>query len=325
MAAAIALGDRGIGQTGNNPAVGCIIAKDGHIVGRGWTQKGGRPHAEAMALGQAGDAATGSDIYVTLEPCAHDSARGPACAHLVAAARPARVIIACQDPDPRTAGRGIAHLEQAGIKVETGVMENDAREGMAGFFTRLRYGRPFVTLKLAISLDGAIALSDGESKWITGDLARAHCHLERARHDAILVGAGTFRADNPQLDVRLPGLEERSPARFILGSERIGAGWTGISSPSGIFRIGHNRLFIEGGAQTAAAFLREDLVDRLLLYRAPILVGGNRAGIADLGLESLADAHGRWRLEESKLLGPKHLVGDRMESYARVRTQEQAD
>jgi len=207
MGTALALATRGVGRTAPNPPVGCVLIKDDRIVGRGWTQPGGRPHAEAMALAMAGDAAAGATVYVTLEPCAHTSPRGPACSDLLVAAGVAQVVIALGDPDPRTDGQGIARLRAAGIAVTEDVMAEEARRSMAGFLTRRAAGRPHVTLKLATSLDGCIARADGESKWITGDAARAHAHLERARHEAILVGRGTAEADAPRLDVRLGGLE----------------------------------------------------------------------------------------------------------------------
>ncbi|MBM3928408.1 MAG: bifunctional diaminohydroxyphosphoribosylaminopyrimidine deaminase/5-amino-6-(5-phosphoribosylamino)uracil reductase RibD, partial [Sphingomonadales bacterium] len=216
MAAAIALSERSRGRTAPNPNVGCIIVREGRVVGRGWTQPGGRPHAEAMALAEAGERAHGATAYVTLEPCAHRSERGPACAPSLAEAGVARVIAAVVDPDPRTAGRGLALLRDAGVAVVEGVSADGARRAMAGFLTRRALGRPFVTLKLAMSLDGCIALASGESRWITGAEARAHAHLERARHEAILVGRGTWDIDAPKLDVRLAGLEDRSPIRVVL-------------------------------------------------------------------------------------------------------------
>ncbi|MGL4313209.1 MAG: bifunctional diaminohydroxyphosphoribosylaminopyrimidine deaminase/5-amino-6-(5-phosphoribosylamino)uracil reductase RibD, partial [Sphingomonas sp.] len=216
MGAALALAERGRGLTAPNPNVGCVIVQDGRVVGRGWTQPGGRPHAEAMALAEAGARAAGATVYTTLEPCAHVSPRGPACADLLTAAGVARVVAALRDPDPRTDGEGLARLAAAGIVVTAGIREAEARRSMAGFLTRRAFARPFVTLKLATSLDGAIARADGESQWITGPEARAHAHLERARHEAILVGRGTYHADAPRLNVRLPGLEERSPRRVIL-------------------------------------------------------------------------------------------------------------
>jgi diaminohydroxyphosphoribosylaminopyrimidine deaminase/5-amino-6-(5-phosphoribosylamino)uracil reductase len=304
MAAAIALGERGRGRTAPNPNVGCLIVQGETVVGRGWTQPGGRPHAEAMALAEAGDAARGSTVYVTLEPCAHQSERGPACADLLIAARPARVVIAAPDPDGRTDGRGIAALEAAGIAVETGLLCDEAEAGMAGFFTRIRLGRPFVTLKLAMSIDGMIALASGESRWITGEEARAHAHLERARSDMILVGRGTYDADIPRLDVRLPGLEDRAPRRALLTTGAPVDGWTRLSSPQAIRTLADvNDLLVEGGAETASAFLAADLVDRLLVYRAPILIGAGKAALGDIGVESLAAAHGRWRLADARQLG----------------------
>ena len=316
MRAAIALAERGRALSSPNPSVGCVLVRDGRVIGRGWTAPGGRPHGEAMALDQAGDAASGATAYVTLEPCAHDSTRGPACADLLIASGVARVVIGCQDPDPRTNGAGIERLRAAGIAVETGLLESEARASLAGFLTRQALGRPFVTLKLATSLDGQIAMADGSSRWITGDAARAHAHGERARHDAILVGGGTFRADTPRLDVRLPGLELRSPRRVLLS--RMGdapTGWTGIAAPEDIAALeGTDWLMVEGGAEVAAAFLARDMVDRLLLYRAPVLIGRGMAALGDIGLTDLANAHGRWRLDDTRLLGK-----DRMESYQRVR------
>lgn len=307
MAAALALAERGRGRTAPNPNVGCVIVARGRVVGRGWTQPGGRPHAEAMALAQADAAARGATAYVTLEPCAHRSPRGPACADLLVAAGVARVVGALADPDPRTAGKGFARLRAAGIEVVEGVGADDAARAAAGFHMRQRRARPFVTLKLATSLDGCIALSDGQSRWITGEPARAHAHLERSRHEAILVGRGTFDADDPALDVRLAGLEDRAPRRLVLGRRPLpasAAGWERIAEPAAIAQLdGVDHLLVEGGAGAAAAFLRAGLVDRLLLYRAPILIGGGRAALSDIGLATLADAHGRWRRCDERQLG----------------------
>ena len=315
MESAIALGERGRGRTAPNPNVGCVIVKDEVVVGRGWTQPGGRPHAEAMALEQAGASAAGADVYVTLEPCAHRDGRGPACADLLVAAGPARVVIAAGDPDPRTNGAGIASLREAGIAVETGLEPAAAERSLAGFLTRIRLGRPYVTLKLAMSIDGKIALPSGESRWITGEDARAHVHLERARADMILVGRGTYEADSPKLDVRLPGLEERSPRRALLTRGDPVEGWTRLGSPEAIHELGDvNDLLVEGGSATATAFLTADLVDRMLVYRAPILIGDGKSSVGYVGLECIADAHGRWQLTETRLLGI-----DRLEVYERLR------
>jgi diaminohydroxyphosphoribosylaminopyrimidine deaminase/5-amino-6-(5-phosphoribosylamino)uracil reductase len=306
MAAALALSERGRGRTAPNPNVGCVILRDDILVGRGWTQPGGRPHAEAMALEAAGEKARGATCYVTLEPCAHVSPRGPACADLLADSGVARVVIALGDPDPRTNGQGIARLRSSGIEVVEAFAEAQARAAMAGFLTRQAKGRPFVTLKLATSLDGRIALASGESRWITGPEARAHAHLERARHEAILVGRRTWEIDRPKLDVRLAGLEDRSPRRLVLSASGD------IARPAGIATLeGVDHLLVEGGAETAAAFLRDGVVDRLLLYRAPILIGAGTAALGDIALAGLGDAHGRWRLVDARQLG-----SDRLEVYA---------
>lgn len=311
IAAALSLSERGRGRTAPNPNVGCVLVKNGRVVGRGWTQPGGRPHAEAMALAQAGEAARGATAYVTLEPCAHPSPRGPACADLLVAAGVTEVVIALGDPDPRTAGKGAARLRAAGIAVTEGMAEAAARQAMAGFLTRQRFGRPFVTLKLATSLDGRIALPSGESRWITGPEARAQAHLERARHEAILVGRGTWEADAPALDVRLPGLEDRAPRRLVLSASPL-AGVETIASPAAITALEDvDHLLVEGGAETVASFLRDRLVDRLLLYRAPILIGPGKPALGDIGLTGLAEAHGRWQLTDARTLG-----SDRLEVYA---------
>jgi len=312
MAVAIALSRRGRPTSAPNPNVGCLIVKNGKVVARGWTQAGGRPHAEAVALEAAGDAARGATAYVTLEPCAHASSRGPACSDSLIAAGIARVVIAAQDPDPRTDGQGIARLQAAGIEVVFNMLPAEARAAMAPWWTRRTGGRPFVTLKLATSLDGCISRADRSSRWITGDRARAHGHLERAGHQAILVGRGTLAADAPRLDVRLPGLEDRSPKKLLLTSGEAPEGWTAIASPQAIDDV--DSVLVEGGAGAASAFLAADRVDRLLLYRAPILIGGGKPALGDIGLSDLADAHGRWRLSDSRLLG-----SDRLDVYERVR------
>jgi len=315
MLAAIALGERGRGNTAPNPNVGCVIVKDDSVAGRGWTQPGGRPHAEAMALAAAGEAARGATVYVTLEPCCHRSGRGPACADLLVEAGVVRVVAALGDPDRRVSGGGFERLRSAGIEVETGPGAEEAARSMAGFLTRVRLGRPFVTLKLAMSLDGKIALPSGESRWITGEDARAHVHLERARSDMILVGRGTYERDRPKLDVRLPGLEERSPRRALLTRGEPVEGWTRLAAPEEIFGLeGVNDLLVEGGSATASAFLAADLVDRMLIYRAPILIGEGKSSVGYIGLTDLADAHRRWRLADSRMLGI-----DRLEVYERVR------
>jgi len=214
MALALSLGARGRGRVWPNPAVGCVIVKDGRVLGRGWTQPGGRPHAEPVALAQAGAAARGATVYVTLEPCAHFG-QTPPCADALIAAGVARVVIALRDPDPRTDGGGAARLRAAGIEVVEGVMEAEARAAHAGFVSRVTAGRPVLTLKLAASLDGRIATATGESQWITGPVARRQVHAMRARHDAVMVGAGTARADDPSLTVRGLGVDHQ-PVRVVL-------------------------------------------------------------------------------------------------------------
>jgi diaminohydroxyphosphoribosylaminopyrimidine deaminase/5-amino-6-(5-phosphoribosylamino)uracil reductase len=198
---ALRLAARGLGRTWPNPAVGCVIERGGRILGRGRTADGGRPHAEVLALAQAGAAARGATAHVTLEPCAHRGAT-PSCADALIAAGIASAVVALRDPDPRTNGAGIARLRAAGIDVVEGVGEARARALQAGFLSRVICGRPLLTLKLACTLDGRIATASGESRWITGPIARAHVHAQRAAHDAVLIGAGTMRADDPRLDVR---------------------------------------------------------------------------------------------------------------------------
>ncbi|MEO7602060.1 MAG: bifunctional diaminohydroxyphosphoribosylaminopyrimidine deaminase/5-amino-6-(5-phosphoribosylamino)uracil reductase RibD [Sphingomicrobium sp.] len=315
MAEAIALATNARGRSAPNPNVGCVIVRDGKIVGRGATGEGGRPHAEALALAEAGAKAKGADVYVTLEPCAHESPRGPACADLLIAAQPKRVVIAMRDPDPRSNGTGIARLRKAGIDVKTGIGRSAAAKAMAGWLTRMTLGRPRVTLKLALSIDGKIALPSGESQWITGEDARRHVHRERAQCDMILVGRGTYLADRPRLDVRLPGLEDRSPRRALLTSGDAVDGWETLRDPKDITRLHDvNDLLVEGGSATATAFLSADLVDRILIYRAPIIVGEGKSSFGFVGLDAIADAHARWRLVEEKRLGV-----DRLEVYERVR------
>jgi diaminohydroxyphosphoribosylaminopyrimidine deaminase/5-amino-6-(5-phosphoribosylamino)uracil reductase len=313
MGAALALGERGRGRTAPNPSVGCLLVQGERIVGRGWTQPGGRPHAEAVALAEAGDGARGTTAYLSLEPCGHQSPRGPACADLLVEAGVGRVVAALGDPDPRTNGRGFDRLRAAGIDVTVGPAAAEAESALAGFLTRIRLGRPAITLKLAMSLDGKIALPSGESRWITGEDARAHVHLERARADMILVGRGTYDADRPGLDVRLPGLEERSPRRAILTRGNGVEGWERLGSPQDVFGMqGVNDLLVEGGSGAASAFLRADLVDRLLIYRAPVLIGEGKSSIGYIGLTSIAEAHRRWRLADARMLGI-----DRLEVYQR--------
>ena len=215
MRAALGLARRGLGRTWPNPTVGCLLVQGDTVVGRGRTGAGGRPHAETAALAEAGPRARGATAYVTLEPCAHTGGTPP-CADALLAAGVARVVVAIEDPDPRVDGRGLATLRDGGVAIETGCLAVEALAVNRGFLTRLAAGRPALTLKLASSLDGRIATGTGESRWITGPRARAEVHLMRAQADAVLVGAGTVRADDPRLDVRELGMDDRRPVRVIV-------------------------------------------------------------------------------------------------------------
>lgn len=216
MRHALGLAARGFGQVWPNPAVGCVIVAGEKIVGRGWTQPGGRPHAETVALAQAGKAARGATAYVTLEPCSHHG-KTPPCADALIAAGIERVVVAMGDPDARVNGAGLDRLRDAGVQIQAGVCEDQARALQIGFVSRITLGRPMVTLKLATSLDGRIATATGESRWITGPEARRAVHAMRARHDAVLVGGGTARADDPSLDVRGLGVA-RQPVRVVFSA-----------------------------------------------------------------------------------------------------------
>ncbi|HEY0283316.1 MAG TPA: bifunctional diaminohydroxyphosphoribosylaminopyrimidine deaminase/5-amino-6-(5-phosphoribosylamino)uracil reductase RibD [Rhizomicrobium sp.] len=233
MRHALALAERALGIVAPNPAVGCVIvSREGYVAGRGWTGRGGRPHAETVALAQAEEAARGATAYVTLEPCSHFG-QTPPCANALAEAGIARVVAAVEDPDPRVRGKGFELLREADVDVATGICAKQAAELNAGFFMRVRQGRPLVTLKIAQSLDGKTATAMGESKWITGEAARAYGHLLRARHDAILVGIGTVLADDPLLTCRLPGLEDRSPLRVVLDTRLKLNEWSKLAQSAG--------------------------------------------------------------------------------------------
>lgn len=332
MRAALSLAARGLGNVAPNPAVGCVLVRDGAPVGRGWTQPGGRPHAETEALRRAGRAARGATAYVTLEPCSHIGETGP-CADALIEAGIARCVVAMEDPDARVSGRGLTRMREAGILVESGVEEDGARALNRGFVLHRTEGRPLVTLKTATTLDGRIATVTGESKWITGPEARADSHLLRMRHDAVLVGIGTALADNPSLTCRLPGID-RQPVRVVLDSNarlpanaalRDGSvptlwlvgdgaaapnsdGVTVIEVPRGeagtldprsvlsaLASAGVTRLMIEGGGTVAASFLEAGLVDVLRWYRAPKVFGHR-------GLPAVSD-----------------LVGDAVDDFISVR------
>jgi diaminohydroxyphosphoribosylaminopyrimidine deaminase/5-amino-6-(5-phosphoribosylamino)uracil reductase len=355
MAVALRLAERGLGRTWPNPAVGCVVVKGGEIIGRGWTQPGGRPHAECEALRRAGANALGATAYISLEPCAHYG-QTPPCTMALLHAGIRRAVIAATDPDPRVDGRGIGQLRQAGVEVTLGVGEDEAERLNAGFFLRVRAGRPLVTLKLATSLDGRIATRTGASRWITGEEARRRAHHLRATHDAIMVGSGTALADDPELTCRLPGLEERSPVRIVLdgrlrlalGSrlartacevptwvitraevdakrraalERCGVEVLPVAMTPGehvapgvalaaLAARGLTRVLVEGGSELAAALLRARLVDRLVWFQAPLLIGGDGLpALAAIAANALADC---LRLRRSSSLT---LARDAVQAY----------
>lgn len=328
MGMALSLGRRGLGRVWPNPNVGCVIVRDGRVIGRGWTADGGRPHAETQAL-QGIDAA-GATAYVTLEPCAHHG-KTPPCVMALSAANVVRVVVATSDPDPRVNGAGIAMLRKMGIEVTTGVREAEAREDMAGFLLRISENRPFVTLKLASSFDGRIATATGESKWITGPQARRLVHAQRTLHDAVLVGAGTVRADDPSLTVRGLGAV-RQPVR-VVASGRLDIQANALLStlkeaplwlmhgpnvdaqrwrdegaqtqecaligrhidPVDMMRClaqrGLTRVYCEGGGSLAASLLGAGLVDEIVGFTAGKFIGAEGTpSLGAMGLERLADA-----------------------------------
>ncbi len=217
MHVAIALGNRNLGRVWPGPGVGCVLVRNGRVTGRGWTGAEGKPHAETAAIAEAGEGARGATAYVSLEPCAHHG-RTPPCSRALIAAGVARVVTPISDPDQRVSGRGHRELEQAGVSVSTGVLQREARAAHAGYLSRVERARPSLTLKLATSLDGRLATATGESRWITGSAARRHVHMERLRHDAVLVGRGTIAADDPDLTVRIRGLRGNEPAKIFFDS-----------------------------------------------------------------------------------------------------------
>jgi diaminohydroxyphosphoribosylaminopyrimidine deaminase/5-amino-6-(5-phosphoribosylamino)uracil reductase len=322
MVRALELARLGLATTDPNPRVGCVIVAGTRVVGEGWHRRAGGPHAEAIALEAAGAAARGATAYVTLEPCSHHG-RTPPCADALVAAGIRRVVYAMRDPNPRVDGGGIARLEAAGIAVEGGVLEREALELNPGFVSRMTRGRPWVSVKLAASLDGGTALPGGESRWITGEAAREDVQRLRARASAVMTGSGTVIADDPRLDVRLPGTE-RQPLRVVLdtrlrtppgarilappgqalilcsveeparaaalrsaGAEvlAVGASGGGVDLEAALAALADrqvNELLVECGAGLAGALLAAGLVDELLLYLAPTLLGRGSRPLADL-------------------------------------------
>jgi diaminohydroxyphosphoribosylaminopyrimidine deaminase/5-amino-6-(5-phosphoribosylamino)uracil reductase len=358
MARALRLAERGLFTTQPNPRVGCVITQGGEIAGEGWHQRAGEPHAEVFALRAAGARARGATAYVTLEPCSH-TGRTPPCADALIASGIARLVFASEDPNPKVAGAGIQRMREAGIAVECGLMRDAARELNCGFFSRFERGRPWVRVKLAMSLDGRTALANGESKWITGEAARADVQGWRARSSAILAGAGTVRADDPRLTVRLPGFEPLSrreeagegrsfvpPLRVVLDARldalALHANLLDGSAPTLVLHApgarvrddrharveltevplavhgrrldlaaalrllatrGVNELQVEAGPTLCGALLDADLVDELLLYVAPTLLGDSARPLLALSpLQSMADRRD-WRVVDRRMLG----------------------
>jgi len=338
MALALQLAERGLHTTTPNPRVGCVIVRDGAVVGEGWHERAGGPHAEVVALQAAGSRARGATAYVTLEPC-HHHGRTPPCDEALIAAGVARVVAAMRDPDSRTAGQGMVRLRQAGMAVETGVLENEAQAINRGFISRVTRGRPWVRMKIAASLDGRTALMNGKSQWITGEAARNDGHHWRARACAVLTGIGTVRDDDPQLTVRAVATS-RQPLRVVIDSRlelpltaRIlegggvlvvcavadqakatrlqdkGAAILVLPNAAGkvelpalmqeLGRRGINELHVEAGHKLNGSLLNEGCIDELLLYFAPCLIGDRARGMADL--PELADLAGRRKLAISDM------------------------
>ncbi len=322
MRQALALGRFGLGRTAPNPAVGCVLAKNGMMIAGGFTQVGGRPHAEAMALAEAGEAAKGATAYVTLEPCAHTGKTPPCAASLIEAAV-ARVVYAIDDPDPRVNGGGAQMLRDAGIDVEGGVLAEQAQRDQLGFLLSTTQARPMVTLKLAVSRNGFMRTPAGESPWITGPLARQMGHKLRATHDAIITGSGTVAEDDPSLDCRLPGLADASPVPVLMSGQAIAADRklaqrdnliVSDAAPQDLLadlaKRGITRALLECGPRLAAAFLADDLVDEIALFTAPhevAMSGENDISQMQLDLS-------RFQKRSTAILGP-----DNYEHYCRER------
>jgi diaminohydroxyphosphoribosylaminopyrimidine deaminase/5-amino-6-(5-phosphoribosylamino)uracil reductase len=347
MGRALALAARGLYTTDPNPRVGCVLVKNGAIVGEGWHERPGAPHAEALALAAAGERARGATAYVTLEPCAHQG-RTPPCADALIAAQVARVVCAGEDPNPLVNGQGATRLRAAGIAVETGCLRGAAEALNPGFLSRFRVGRPYVRVKIASSLDGRSALADGSSRWITGEAARADVQRLRARSSAIVTGAGTVRADDPRLTVRDPALSptSRQPLRVVLGGTRgvpasahvfeapesaliftpdSRMAWARAAAARGVkvesvaegesgrvqlaavltslARREVNEVLVEAGATLSGAFLSAGLVDELILYQAPTLLGPSARPLADWPLLTAMEQRPQLRLADLRQVG----------------------
>ncbi|MBM3473569.1 MAG: bifunctional diaminohydroxyphosphoribosylaminopyrimidine deaminase/5-amino-6-(5-phosphoribosylamino)uracil reductase RibD [Armatimonadetes bacterium] len=351
MRAALHLARRGVGRTAPNPPVGAVVVKEGAVIGRGYHRAAGLPHAEVEALAEAGDAATGADLYVTLEPCAHHG-RTPPCTEAIIRAGIRRVIYAVADPDPKVAGRGDAQLQEAGVAVERGLLAAEAEDLYEAYYKHRLTGTPLGVLKLACTLDGKVATAAGESRWITGESARKHVHRLRNESDAVLVGVGTVLADDPQLTTRLRGGRDalrviadsrgRTPptARAVAGKSRAGcliamtnaappenlaalraAGAEVVTLPAREGRVdlaalwrmlgerGLLSVLIEGGPELAAGAMEAGVVDKLLLFVAPSIIGGNEAPpvLGGRSVERLADAR-RLDIRRVRRFGPDLLI-----------------
>jgi diaminohydroxyphosphoribosylaminopyrimidine deaminase/5-amino-6-(5-phosphoribosylamino)uracil reductase len=341
MAHALRLAERGLYTTQPNPRVGCVMARGEQVVGQGWHERAGQPHAEVFALREAGEQALGATAYVTLEPCAHHG-RTPPCADALVAAGVARVVIAAEDPFPQVAGRGIEKLRAAGIAVETGLLREQARELNIGFFSRIERNRPWVRVKLAMSLDGRTALANGESQWITGEAARTDVQRWRARSSAILTGSGTVLADNPRLTVRLQQEPFMPPLRVVLDGHlrtppdsHVLDGQTptlvlhSVTAKAADSRFdraermavderndaldlhavlallaqrGCSELHVEAGAKLCGALFDAQLADELLLYVAPVLLGDSARPLMHLlPLKSMEDRMTLQRMDEVRV------------------------
>ncbi|HEY0870820.1 MAG TPA: bifunctional diaminohydroxyphosphoribosylaminopyrimidine deaminase/5-amino-6-(5-phosphoribosylamino)uracil reductase RibD [Acidothermaceae bacterium] len=317
MRRAIELAELGLGSTSPNPIVGAVIVDgDGTVVGQGFHARAGEPHAEVVALRDAGGRAQGATVFVTLEPCRH-TGRTPPCTQALIDAGVSRVVYAVDDPDP-VAGHGAANLRTAGIAVEAGLLHDEAARSNAAWLHFTRTGRPYVTWKYAATLDGRVSAADGSSRWITGEAARHDVHVLRSRSDAIVVGTGTVLADDPRLDVRLPGgAITHQPLRVVVGRREIRhtAKVFGGSAPS--LQIADHDLasvlkslaerdvvsvLIEGGPTLAGAFVAAGLVDRIVAYIAPALLGSGLPALGDAGIETLSDAL-RFHVEAIDLVG----------------------
>lgn len=345
MQVALNMARRGIGRVAPNPAVGCVIVKRGVILARAHTADGGRPHAETHALELAGNETKGATMYVTFEPCAHHG-KTPPCTESIIKAKIKRVVVSCEDPDPRVSGKGIEMLEDAGILVNIGVLEDKAKALNIGFLKKVEKNRPHITLKLACTLDGKVALANGKSQWITGDLARRHVHLMRSMFDAVMVGSGTVLQDDPRLDTRLTGIDHTSlrividtdlstPAKsYLVGSAKdkpvlilYSAGNPKPFENKGVETVqidthnlekvtnllaerGITRLLVEGGRTLHSSFLKNRLCDELLIYRAPTLLGDDAMGLSDA--MNISDLASRYDFERKSV---QALGQDMLEIY----------